>query len=166
VEAVITRPRHFALLAQLSPRVGHLLQILRYDLLRGDETLHEIRRVLLLIGLDERDRRPGLAGATGATDTMHVVLVVVRHFVIDDEGEILHIEAACNDGGGDHDRANLALEIGDGELAIQLIHTTVQCGTRITGIVQLSKEMIDRLLLIDEDENALIQLIPLAEYFE
>src|SRR5688500_16431327 len=61
-----------------------------------------------LLGADQRDRFAGKAGAAGAANAVDVILGRVRQFVIDDERQLLDVEAARRDVGRDEYR-NLAL---------------------------------------------------------
>ena len=76
--------------------------------------------------VDEGDRDAGGAGATGATDPVHVRRVVLRTVVVDDVRDVLDVDAAGGDIGG-HEHAHLALaELGHRLLARDLRHVAVQ----------------------------------------
>ena len=88
---------------------------------------------------------------------MHVVLVVVGHLVVDDDGEPLDVEATCGDRGGDEHADVAILEVGDGRITIVLPHAAVQRGTWQVLLEELTEEVVARLLSVDEDE-----LLPLV----
>ena len=56
-----------------------------------------------VVPVHEGDGHAGVAGATGATDPVHVGLLVLRALVVDDVGDVLDIDASGRDIGGDQD---------------------------------------------------------------
>src|SRR6185312_11905191 len=80
-----------------------LRQIMRQDWnLAPDQSLDraEIRP---LAAVAEGERRATLARTRRASDAMHIAFRLVRQLVIDDVGDVLHIDAARGDVGGDED---------------------------------------------------------------
>jgi hypothetical protein len=58
-------------------------------------------------------------------------LQVVGRVIVDDQAQVLDVEAARGDGGGDEDVAHVALEVGDGALAVGLLLAAVQRQARV-----------------------------------
>ena len=73
----------------------------------------DLGEVLLFLGRDERDRLARGAGAAGAADAVDVVLGHVRQLVIDDERQVVDVEAARGDVGGDQHLQLAFLERGE-----------------------------------------------------
>src|SRR5665213_1886162 len=67
--------------------------------------------VFLLGRIDERNRFSARARAAGTADAMHVVFRNVRHFVIDDQRQVVDVEAARGDVGGDQHLQLAVLEL-------------------------------------------------------
>jgi hypothetical protein len=57
----------------------------------------------LILGRDERERLPFTPGASGAADTMNVILWSSRKIVVDDVLDLSDVDAARGDVGRDHD---------------------------------------------------------------
>src|SRR5205085_7696242 len=85
-------------------------------------------RLGLLVGQDERDRRAAAAGPAGAAGAVDVALVLVRRIEVDHVRDVVEVEAARGDVGGD-ERGDLAgLEAGQGLLPGALRRVAVHRG--------------------------------------
>ena len=73
----------------------------------------DLGQVLHLDRVDERDRLAGRARAAGAADAVDVVLGNVRQLVVDDERQVVDVEAARGDVGGDEHLELRVLERGE-----------------------------------------------------
>src|SRR6266550_52197 len=69
-------------------------------------------RLGLLIGEDEGDRRAAAARSAGAAGAVNVPLVLVRRVEIDHVRDVVEVEAAGGDIGGDERRDLAGLEAG------------------------------------------------------
>ena len=54
-----------------------------------------------VVPVDEGDRDTGAAGAAGAADAVHVGLLVLGALVVDDVGDVVDVDTAGGDIGGD-----------------------------------------------------------------
>ena len=81
---------------------------------------------------DERNRASTAAGAAGAADAMHVIFHVVRQIVIEHHLDVVDVDAARGDVGGDEKfQAGLA-ELVHHAVALRLVHVAVQTVGGIT----------------------------------
>ncbi len=96
----------------------------------------------------------GHARATGAADAVNVGLGLVGEFVVDDVGDIIDIDAACGDIGGDEDGRAPGLEVGESALA----HVLPLIAVDGLGGDSIAEESLDDLvgpvLGAGEDEGA------------
>ena len=63
---------------------------------------------------------------TCAANTVHIVLVVVGHYVVDHQLQVLDIQPPGRNRGGDQHSAHICLEVLDGALPVQLVFASVQ----------------------------------------
>src|SRR5690606_6320001 len=89
------------------------------------EAALEAADVQFLVPLDERDGEPGGAGAGGAARAVEVVLVVVGRVAVDHDVDVVDVDAAGGDVGGDEHRpaaggepAERLLPLALGEVAV------------------------------------------------
>ena len=80
-------------------QVGHGRHRRDFDLLLGHR--FDAAQQAMLARLDERDRGAVAPGAAGAADAVDVVVGRGRHVVVDDVRQLLDVEAARGDVGGD-----------------------------------------------------------------
>lgn len=99
---------------------------------------------------------------------MDIVLHVVRRVVLNDELELLDVEAARGDGCGNDDRAAAVLEVDDGLVAVDLLASAVQRHARVVLVLEVDEQLVGRLLALDKDERARVFLVveELAEQLE
>ena len=96
----------------------------------------------MLARLGERDRGAAAAGAAGAADAVDVRLGGGRHVVVDDVREVLDVEAARGDVGGDEQVGLAVAEAAHHAVALPLLHAAVQ---RL-GAVAVRVERLDERL--------------------
>jgi hypothetical protein len=90
---------------------------------------------------------------------MDVVLHVVRSIILHDKLELLHVESSSCDGRGDDDGNDSTLEVGDGLISIDLLHTAVQRHARVVLPQQVGEELVRTVLSLDEDERASVGVL-------
>ncbi len=101
----------FAPLAFLRRRGGARLEAGHDDLLDLElGQLLDLGEARLFLGCDQRGGFAFLAGAAGAADAMHVILGDARQFVVDDVRQVVDVEAAGRDIGGDQHARRAGLE--------------------------------------------------------
>lgn len=113
----------------------------------------QVGRVSLLLGRQKSERPALAARAARAANSVHVVLVVRGHVVVDDADEVLHVEAARRDGRGHHERRGARLEVGDRSVAVGLVHASVQGDGGVARVHELAEELVRGLVRVDEDED-------------
>ena len=74
------------------------------------DQLLDIGQARLFLGRDQRGGVAVLAGAAGAADAVDVVFGGVRQFVVDDVRQVVDVEAARGDVGGDQHAHRAGLE--------------------------------------------------------
>lgn len=79
-----------------------------------------------LVWRDERDGMAFVTGATRAPHSMHIVFEMIRADEVDDQSNVLDVEASSTDRGRDKDVTDTQLEVLNRELPIRLVHSTVQ----------------------------------------
>ncbi len=109
--AVTAAAGPFAPLAFLRRRGGARFETGDDDLLDLElGQLLDLGEARLFLGRDQRGGFALLAGAAGAADAMHVVLGDARQLVVDDVGQVVDVEAARRDVGGDQHAHRAGLE--------------------------------------------------------
>src|SRR5438093_9476742 len=101
------------------------LQACFLELSAMTEPSGDVARLGLLLGEDERDRLAAASRTASAPGAVHVVLVLARRIEIDHVRDVVEIEAARRDVGGDECRHLAALEAGERALACSLGHVAV-----------------------------------------
>lgn len=93
---------------------------------------------------------------------------MVRRIVLDDELELLDVEATRGDRRRDHDGDDSRLEVGDGLVAIDLLHAAVKRHACVVLLEELLEELVRRVLPFDENEGARVRVLVRepAEEFE
>lgn len=103
-------------------------------LFRLHQEVFQIQQSLLAgIHVDEGGGNTSLAGTTGTTDLMDVILNLFRHRVHDDMLDFVEIESFARDARGDHDVFGARLECSNGILSFLLGYSgisRVQIGCR------------------------------------
>src|SRR5207248_6078067 len=98
------------------------------ELLVVAESPGDPARLGLLVGEDEGDRRAAAAGPACAAGAVDVALVLVRRVEVDHVRDVVEVEAAGGDVGGNQRRDLPSLEAGESALARALRHVTVHGG--------------------------------------
>ncbi|KAF4512389.1 hypothetical protein G6O67_001536 [Ophiocordyceps sinensis] len=96
---------------------------------------------------------------------MDVVFHVVRSVVVDDEHQLLDVEAARRDRGCDEDGDDAILEVGNGRVTVHLILATVDGHARIPLDHELLEQIIRLFLPLHKDECASV-LVSIVEFAE
>ena len=116
-----------------------------------DEPLNRVERVDIVLA-GERDSRALRPDAGGATDSVDVVLSVLRKIVVDDVGHTVDVEAAARDIGRNQNRQLSVAEIIEHPKSLGLDY--VACET--TGGVAVAAT------LLSPERGAIDKLIPCA----
>src|SRR5439155_3268356 len=98
------------------------------ELLVVTEPSGDPARLGLLVREDEGDRRSAAAGPARAAGAVDVALVLVRRVEVDHVRDVVEVEAAGGDVGGDQRRDLAGLEAGQRPLAGALRHVAVHRG--------------------------------------
>ena len=112
---------------------------------------------------DERDGGPRGEGATGAADTVHVILERVGEVEVHHVGDTLDVDTAGGDVGGDQDADLAVLEGLQGALTLALRAVGVDRGTRDVGAGQLTADAVRAVLGAGEDEHRLHLQLRISE---
>ena len=73
---------------------------------------------------------------TCAAHSVHILLVVVGRVIVDDEDQLLHVQAAGSHTRGDEQAADVRLEVIDGGLSVALVLAAMQ---RQAGVAHLQR---------------------------
>ncbi|CAM5457688.1 hypothetical protein SBADM41S_08996 [Streptomyces badius] len=114
---------------------------------------HEAGHVATLAGCDQGDDAAGLPGASGTPAAMEVVLVVRRRVDVDDEVEVVDVDAACRDVRRDEDGDMPGLELREGAGAMRLGLAAVQGGGPDPAVQQVVGELVHRVLGVQEHDH-------------
>src|SRR5207248_7955572 len=123
------------------------------ELLRVAEAPRDMARLGLLLGQDERDRRPVSAGAAGTSCAVDVALVLVRWIEVDDVRDVDEVETARGHVGRDENRDLAALEATKGTLTRALRHVPVHCDRVDASAREPLHEPVGAALRAHEDER-------------
>mmetsp|Transcript_27262 Transcript_27262/g.80176 ORF Transcript_27262/g.80176 Transcript_27262/m.80176 type:complete len:208 (-) Transcript_27262:727-1350(-) len=114
---------------------GHLLDVRVVELLDLAEGAHVLRS-------HEVDGDTLAAEAARAADAVDVVLAVGRQVVVDDERDLLHVDAARQEVSCDEHAARPRAELAHDELALLLVHVRVHGGAgEIAGVHALREPL-------------------------
>ena len=124
------------------------------DLLAG--SLLDLAQHVLLARGHEQNGGTLAARTAGTANAVHVGLGVVRDVVVDDQGDALHIQAACRHVGC-HEDVDAAVAQGiHGALTQLLGNVTVDGSRRKAAGLQLVGDLLGLLLGAHEDDNAVV----------
>lgn len=90
---------------------------------------------------------------TGTTDTMEVVLLLLREVIVDDEGDLLDIDTTGEQVGGDEDTGGAGAEGIHDVLTLLLGHLTVHAGDGVVSAGHLLGELVDFPAGVAEDDG-------------
>jgi hypothetical protein len=79
---------------------------------------------------------------------VNIVLVVVGHIIVQDQDEVLDVQATCRHACGNKDAANVALEVRDCALPVTLVLAAVQAQAGVPVLQQVPKQRVTLLLQI------------------
>ena len=117
-----------------------------------DETLDALHEVNLTTG-DETHGFAAAAGTTGAADAVNVVFGIVGKLQIDDEVDVVHVEAASGDIGGAKDLHSTAAEVPHHALTHRLIDVAMQAVSGITTCHEGIGGVIDGTFGVGKDDG-------------
>eukprot|EP00760_Papus_ankaliazontas_P029662 PhM_4_TR433/c2_g1_i1/m.20119 len=130
----------------LVEELGHLLVGLRQDV----DELARHRGVLLR---EEGDGVALVAAATGAANTVHVLVDVVRKVVLDDAHDVGDVEAARGDVRRHQDGLAGGLECREGGLALGLTLVTVDAHGGVAAAHEAARDVLDGATRLREDKG-------------
>eukprot|EP00961_Rhodomonas_salina_P167062 2251261-Rhodomonas_salina.2 len=134
---------------RLLQRIQH--RAVRRDL--GVVELLDVTHVAHVVAGDEVDGDTLTPEAPGATDTMDVVLPVGGEVVVDDERDLLHVDATREEIGGDEHARGAGAELAHDELAALLVHVAVQRRDREVAARHLLEEPVHLAPRVDVDDG-------------
>ena len=106
-----------------------------------------------LVPVDECDGDAGATGATRATDAVHVGLVVVGALVVDDVRDVVDVDAACCDVGGDEHVDLSGAELLECLLACHLTEVAVDGADGETALGEVVCDLLGGALGAREDHR-------------
>ena len=111
---------------------------------------------------------PAAARAAGAADPVDVIVAVVRQVVIEDDLDVVHVEPARRDVGGDEKLDRALAELGHHALAHRLRHVAVQLVGAVAarGRCSVSSSTIILVRAKDDAELDVLQVDQAAERLE
>ncbi|VVN46642.1 hypothetical protein PS639_05808 [Pseudomonas fluorescens] len=101
----------------------------------------------------QRDRLARTTGAASTADTVHIVFVNVRQFEVDHVWQLIDVEAASGDVGGDQDAHFTGLEVGQGFGAGVLALVAVDGDGGKTVFVQVFGQAVGAMLGASEHQH-------------
>ena len=107
-----------------------------------------------VVPVDECDRDAGAAGTTSAAHPVNVGAFVIRALVVDDVGDILNVEAAGSDIGGDQNVGFAGAEVLQSALSRLLVEISVQRTGVETAIRELFGQTVGGALGFGEDDGS------------
>ncbi len=84
---------------------------------------------------------------------MNVVLAVGRQVVVDDERDLLNVDAASKQVGGDEDARRARAELAHDDLALLLLHVSVHGGHGEVALVHHLGQPVDLAPRVAEDDG-------------
>jgi hypothetical protein len=126
----------------------------RRDLLVGfPQQLHKIANDVLVAAVEEGSGDTSVAGTTGTTDAMDVIVDVTGEIIVDDVGDVGDVQTTGGDSGCNHDRSLTSPEGVQGVLTLPLGAVTVNGGGGHVVTVQEVAQHISHALGLDEDQG-------------
>ena len=120
---------------------------------RALDELLDVAQVFVLVDAHERDRLAGRAGATGAPDPVHVIVGHVGEVVVDDVRQLVDVDAAGGDVGGDQHLQAGVLELGERARARALALVAVDGERGDSVVAELLGQLVGPVLGAREDEH-------------
>ncbi len=131
------------------------LHLLVDEPLEGSELLH----FTSVVAVHQGEALAVVVGACGASDAVHVVLRVVRHVVVDDQGNAAYVDAARDDVGGDDDVGATCSEGVHHLLAVLLLQVGVHCSHLEAFLAQGEQHVTYVSLATHEDHDTLLGIL-------
>jgi hypothetical protein len=110
----------------------------------------------VVLASDEREDGAVGAGPARASGTVHVVLVGSRRVEVHDTADVVDVNAARGDVGGDEDADLARLELGQGPLALGLRAAAVDGSRFHTRATELLAEPLRAVARAAEDESRFV----------
>ena len=128
------------------------------------ESLREAADVVLLVGQDEGDRGAGTACPARAADAVHVVVIEVGRVEVDHVTDVVDVEPAGGDVGGDERRRRARTRTGRARARADSA-TCSRAGSprRDVALAELAGERVGAVLRADEDERELLDRLQLLD---
>ena len=114
---------------------------------------------------DEGDGLSVAVGTGSTTNTVDIVFGIVWYVVVDDDTDIINVDAAGYDIGSHKDIGHASLETVHHLVALLLTEVTVHLVAVDVHLLQLTGHLLDLLLLAGEDDDTL-QVTSLEEVNE
>ena len=125
---------------------GHLLNL-------GAVELLNLTHHANIVGGDEVNRNTLPAETTATADTVNVVLPVGGEIVVDDQGNLLHVDTTGEQIGGDQNTGGTGAELLHDDITLALVHVSVHGGDgEVTGS-ELVGEPVDLSAGVAEDDG-------------
>ena len=102
---------------------------------------------------DEVDGNSLTAEAARATDTVQVVLGLRGQVIVDDQGDLLDVDAAGKQVGGDEDAGGSRAELAHDDVAGVLVHVAVGGRHGVVALAHLVGEPVDLAARVGEDDR-------------
>ena len=102
----------------------------------------------------------GLVPAAGSSDSVNVVFGVVGVVVVDDELDVINVEASSGDVRGDEDGGASLLELCENPVAFLLLLVAVDAHRRVPFPPHQPGEVVSLPLGLHEDENLVVRFAP------
>mmetsp|Transcript_8500 Transcript_8500/g.27974 ORF Transcript_8500/g.27974 Transcript_8500/m.27974 type:complete len:232 (-) Transcript_8500:564-1259(-) len=118
----------------------------------GGVVLLDVAEDADVVALDKVDGNALAAEAARPANAMDVELAVVGQIVVDDQRDLLHVDAAAPDVGGDENTRVPRPELGHNRIALLLGHVAVHGRDREVGLPHLVGEPVHLLLGVAEDD--------------
>ena len=106
-----------------------------------------------VVGGDEVDGDTFPAESAATTDTMDVVLAICREVVVDDKGDLLHINTTGEQVSGDEHTRRAGSELLHDDIALCLVHIAVHGGDGEVASSKLVGEPVDLSTGVAEDDG-------------
>merc|ERR1711939_535801 len=106
-----------------------------------------------IISRDEVDSNALAAETTTAADAVDVVLAVGRQIIVDDQGDLLNVDATSQKIGGDQDTRRTRTELLHDDITLSLLHVTVHGRDGEVTSSQLVGEPVDLSASVAEDDS-------------
>lgn len=122
-------------------------------LVRLTKKLDEFSDDVLVTPVEEGSRDTGVAGTSGTTNSVDIVVDVTRKIVVNDMGDVGNIKTTSSDGGGNHDRGATGSEGLESHLTLALSAVTMDGGRGKVVAHEEIAEHVGHALGLDEDKG-------------